>query len=335
MNNSSSTRYVGIGIALVSASMLMTEIILTRLFSVMIGFHFAFLAISVALFGIGAAALFLHLVQDRLPEERTDALLTYGSVALGAMIVISDLALILVAPGWEGGRIPVAHQVASTTYFLVSFLASSVPFFVGGFVVSLAITRYATRIHSLYFFDLIGAGAGCLLVIPALNLLGAPLALAAVATLASAGGLAFSRGNDARRRPTLGWIAPAAIAFFVLLTAINPATGLFAVRRAKGRDFEKVPVEFNRWNSFSMVTVIGNTPNSRRFPGWGLSRRYQGPFPEQKDLLIDMGAMTTLTEFDGDLTKMDHLMADLSSFAYHVRPEQTKEVCVLGAGGGA
>ncbi|MCP4676707.1 MAG: hypothetical protein GY854_14585 [Deltaproteobacteria bacterium] len=334
MNNSNSARHVGIGIALVSASMLMTEIILTRLFSVMIGFHFAFLAISVALFGIGAAALFLHLIQDRLPKERTDALLAYGSVALGAMIVVSDLALILAAPGGEGVHSTFAYKAVSTSYLLISFLAASAPFFAGGFVVSLAITRYTTRIHSLYFFDLVGAGAGCLLVIPALNLLGAPLALVAVAALASAGGLAFSRGNNARRSPIISWIVLAAMSVFILLAAINPASGLFAIRRAKGRDLEKAPVEFNRWNSFSMVTVIGDGPNRKRFRGWGLSRRYLGPFPEQKDLLIDMGAMTTLTRFDGDLTKLDHLMADLSAFAYHVRPEQTKEVCVLGAGGG-
>jgi len=41
-----------IGIALVSGSLLMTELALTRIFSVTMYYHFAFMAISIALFGL-------------------------------------------------------------------------------------------------------------------------------------------------------------------------------------------------------------------------------------------------------------------------------------------
>ncbi|MDD5306475.1 MAG: hypothetical protein PHU25_04060 [Deltaproteobacteria bacterium] len=332
--HNSSSRHVGIGISLVSASMLMTEIVLTRLFSVMIGFHFAFLAISVALFGIGTAALVLHLVQHRLPEERTCALLARGSVVLGAVIVLADAALVLVTPGWEGGATGVVNQITSIGYLLFTFCAASSPFLAGGFVVTLAVTRYAPRIHTLYFFDLLGAGLGCLLVIPALSLLGAPLALVLVAAVAAAAGIAFSRAGASVPGRALAWAPATAMAAFVALAALNPLTGLFEVRRAKGRDLERIPVEFNKWNSFSMVTVIGEAPGTKRFPGWGMSPLYAGEFPDQKRLFIDMGAMTPLTRFDGNLKSVGHLLWDLSAFAYRVRPGETKEVCVLGAGGG-
>jgi phosphoserine/homoserine phosphotransferase len=47
--------------------------------------------------------------------------------------------------------------------------------------VSIAITRLSARVNAVYAADLIGAGAACLLLMPALNLLGAPGAIVAAA----------------------------------------------------------------------------------------------------------------------------------------------------------
>ncbi len=44
-----------IGVALISAALLMTELSLTRIFSVTMYYHFAFMAISIALFGLSAS----------------------------------------------------------------------------------------------------------------------------------------------------------------------------------------------------------------------------------------------------------------------------------------
>jgi hypothetical protein len=48
------------GVALVSATLLMTELALTRIFSVVMYYHFAFLAISIALFGLSASGVFAY-----------------------------------------------------------------------------------------------------------------------------------------------------------------------------------------------------------------------------------------------------------------------------------
>jgi len=47
-----------LGIALVSFSSLLLELALTRLFSVVLFYHFAFLAISVARLGLGAGGVY-------------------------------------------------------------------------------------------------------------------------------------------------------------------------------------------------------------------------------------------------------------------------------------
>src|SRR4029079_1671553 len=59
----------------------------------------------------------------------------------------------------------------------------SVPFFLGGLCLSLAMTHLSGNINRLYSFDLAGAACGCLLVIPLLNVLGGPQAMLAIAVL--------------------------------------------------------------------------------------------------------------------------------------------------------
>src|SRR5438105_13132681 len=67
-------------VALVSATLLMTELALTRIFSVVMYYHFAFLAISIALFGLSASGVFAFTFRKPLGRIGTDALLASESV---------------------------------------------------------------------------------------------------------------------------------------------------------------------------------------------------------------------------------------------------------------
>ncbi len=58
------------GIAAVSAALLMTELSLTRIFSVTMYYHFAFLAISIALFGLSASGVFVFLMRRQARRRR-------------------------------------------------------------------------------------------------------------------------------------------------------------------------------------------------------------------------------------------------------------------------
>src|SRR5438874_13649334 len=69
-----------LAVALVSATLLMTELALTRIFSVVMYYHFAFLAISIALFGISASGVFAFVARERLNRHATDALLAWAAL---------------------------------------------------------------------------------------------------------------------------------------------------------------------------------------------------------------------------------------------------------------
>jgi len=53
------------GVALTTAATLILELALTRLFSVIFYYHFAFLAISIALFGLGAGGVVSYFFPQR------------------------------------------------------------------------------------------------------------------------------------------------------------------------------------------------------------------------------------------------------------------------------
>ena len=78
------------GIAAVSAALLMTELALTRIFSVTMYYHFAFLAISIALFGLSASGVFVFVSRRALADLGTRELLTVGGLLHGKTLGITS-----------------------------------------------------------------------------------------------------------------------------------------------------------------------------------------------------------------------------------------------------
>ncbi len=311
-----------LGIALTTAALMMTELLLTRIFSVTIWYHFALLAISVALFGSGIAAAWVYVRRQRLERANLGAWLSGCAIALAISIAVVDVVMVRLAPDWFSGMFGL-FTVMTLRLGLV-FVLAAVPFFLGGVVLALSLVRHPLYVHHIYAWDLFGAGVGCLLVIPALAVFGGPLALWSAAGLACLAAMLFA---GPLRRRLAGALATAAI--LVVVASIGQTQGLFALRAAKGIDLEKFPPEFARWNAFSLVSVLPD----HGFVGWGTSPKFRGDVPEQKTLVIDMNATTTLTRFTGDFAEVPHLRFDLTGFVYRLRPV-SDHVAVIGAGGG-
>src|SRR6478672_5190008 len=91
-----------IAVALVSATLLMIELALTRIFSVVMYYHFAFLAISIALFGLSASGVFAYVARRHLRGLATRINVVYAADLLGAAfgcIILIPLLDRLGAPG--------------------------------------------------------------------------------------------------------------------------------------------------------------------------------------------------------------------------------------------
>jgi spermidine synthase len=322
----SRTGALGLGVGLLSVAVMAAEIVLTRLFSVVLWYHFAFFAISVALLGLGAGAAFVHARRARLLASTSPDVLCTGSLLTGVFILVLEIALLRASPDWLA---PVALFASVTLKLVCLFALAALPFAAAGFVLSVVFMRYGAALHRLYAWDLGGAGLACVLVLPLLNRLGGPGALAVCAVLAASASVAFAAAEPLARGKR--------IAKNVLLTAgvlalsVGSATsGLLDVRFAKGLDLGHQPPETERWNSFSLVNVFAHWP----FRGWGLSPTYRGPVAKQKGLVIDLNAFTPLNAFDGDFAAVAYTQHDLSALAFHLRGAPARQVCIIGAGGG-
>src|SRR2546426_11675580 len=90
-------RRIFLGISLITLSVLMLELSLTRLFSATMYYHFAFMAISLALFGSGASGVFIYIVQRGLKPEHTGQWLSLAAMSF-ALSNVASLYVILSNP---------------------------------------------------------------------------------------------------------------------------------------------------------------------------------------------------------------------------------------------
>src|SRR5437588_8177032 len=170
-----------LGIGLSSFAALLLELALTRLFSVVLFYHFAFLAISIALLGLGAGGVFAYLWRERLGGIDTRKLATRLCLA-NSFVVVLVLEVVL--------HVPVALEVSGKNFLRLTalYLAAAVPFFLTGLLFSVVFARESHRIPRLYGADLCGGALACLAVVVLLNWLGGPnTILFAAAAMAAAG----------------------------------------------------------------------------------------------------------------------------------------------------
>src|ERR671913_629048 len=92
-------RTILVGIAAVSAALLMTELALTRIFSVTMYYHFAFLAISIALFGLSASGVYVFVARRTLNGRSTESLLALHALLFAATTALSLAVLVRIRVG--------------------------------------------------------------------------------------------------------------------------------------------------------------------------------------------------------------------------------------------
>lgn len=237
-----SLRAVMLAVALVSLSSLLLELALTRLFSVVLFYHFAFFAISVALLGLGSGGVFAHIRQEWL--ERFE-LRTLGArlCLLNSIFILAAVEVVL--------HTPVSLEVTGRNFgkLTIIYLAAAVPFFLTGLLFSVLFARSSGQIPQLYGADLAGGATACLAVVPLLNFIGAPNALLLASACMAVAAALWADQIKMRR------LAYALAVVFVLLIAANYSGRIIDVIYAKGVYRDPKWVEYSRWNAISRIEV--------------------------------------------------------------------------------
>ena len=322
------TRPPLVAIALVSAAALAYEILLMRLFSIVLWHHFAYMIISLALLGYGASGVLLALarrpVQERFAPVFALAAAGFGATAIGCFVVAQRVPFNPLEVLWD------PRQPA---WLLAVYLLLALPFLCAGSCIGMALSRFRGMAPRIYATDILGAGAGSLAVVgllfvlppqDALKLIGATgFAAAALAGLGS--------GHAARRSTTAVLLVAAGLAFALpsawLAPAMSPYKELSQTLRIPG-----ARVVEERFGPLGLVSVV-ESPQTPLRHAPGLSLHATAELPPQLGVFVDGDGMSALTRFDGRRERLAHLGETTSALPYHLlrRPR----VLVLGAGAGA
>lgn len=315
-----------LGIFFVALSTLMYEILLTRIFSVTMGYHFAFMAISIAMFGMTVGAIIVYLYPKKFPQEKIKYHLAKNAFLFSITIVISFLIHLFV-PFMHGTSI-IGFSVTAMTYIVIA-----VPFVFSGICISLLLTRFSTSVNKLYAADLIGASLGCILVVVIINISGGPTSIFITAFITSLATLFFISGSENKKISTTATIYTIFIGLFCIIHTVlvlnnNPLLRIYWERG----DYAEKPL-YEKWNSFSRVSIDGDSTKNDVPFGWGLSNTYdRNRKVRQLMLNIDAHSTTVLSKFDGNLDELFHLRYDVSNIVQYLRHDA--DVMIIGSGGG-
>jgi hypothetical protein len=246
---------VGLGVGLVAGSVLALQVLLTRLFSAALFYHFSFLSISLALLGAGAGAIAVYVRPQWFDRRPLEEQLARWSIAFSALLLVVPIALARIHFGN-------ADRVTGSFVALLALTSvlTTILFGLGGTVIALAVRGYAARISRLYAFDLAGAALGALAVVPLMWAIDVPTLVVALSPVAALAALLFVGGF----RAPVASPAMTALALGVVAVIVAAATSLYQPKPYNiTTDVDPV---FDRWTPLSRVVAYGARPGERFAP---------------------------------------------------------------------
>ncbi len=297
-----------LGIFLISASGLMLEVTLTRIFSATIWYHYAFIAISVALFGWGLGGFSLHILKEKRVLKST-----HGSLAISSLLFSLSIPIFL----WIIIQLP-----ATPNYLSLYFITSVVPFFLAGITLAQAFDIFREITGKLYFADLIGASFGALGITLILGILGGESTALFVATLPALATLFFSTHRPDFWKTKTFSLGLASILAVALLIVCNSEFHILTIKNAPAKGLyqhmhsdPKLHIVFTKWNSYSRIDgVEGVEP------------------PHIARIYIDSDAWTNVVKWDGRIESMEEATKWFRYIPF--RLEKKPKALIIGPGGG-
>ncbi len=302
-----------ISVFLITLSGLILEVGLTRIYSASIWYHFAFVAISVALLGWGLGGFTVHLMKRKMR-------MSMNAAALVTLLYAGAIPLclwLLVRFPFEMDRLP------------LYFLAPLLPFFLAGMALSIVFDIHRAVAGSLYFYDLIGAALGAVLVTLLLHVFGGEAALLVSALAPGIAALLLASSPspaDTKQKPVVPARAVQAIAVVavVLVIAATVATvqfGAFRVKpgttKAMRNQMDAAPgahIVQTGWNAYSRIDCVQGLPGS-------FARLY-----------IDSDAWTGIREWDGKIESVKDMRDSYRALPFRLTPNA--DTLIIGPGGG-
>jgi len=313
----------GIALALLSASVIIFQLSLMQVLAIVQWHHFAYMVISVAMLGFGAAGTMIALFRNFLVRNR-ETLLPLFAVAAGLSV---ELAVRLNNLQMLAFDLNLLFIDRSQFWLLaVNLLLYFLPCFLAALVIGVFFTTWVSDIGKLYFANLAGSGLGGILSLILLNVMFPSDALSSSAILAALSGLLMVR----KSRPVLITVMALMITSGLLMAwlwpiKLNPSQYKSISKTLNLPHSEIIYQEPGIYGLNQVVT----SPQLRYAPG--LSLVYDGEIPVKPAVFVN-------GDFAGPLPdnwKSEDHPGNYSTFALPFRLIQPDTVLILNGGTGS
>ncbi|NKB61715.1 MAG: hypothetical protein GKR95_06110 [Gammaproteobacteria bacterium] len=314
------------GIFSIALASLLLELVLIRIFDVLWYPNMAYMIITLAVFSFGLAGVYLSI--------RPVSLGSRTWLWLSSATLIMAILTLLILPAID--RLPFDYMDLSQegakgalrNFFLI-YLVICAPFFLAGFSLSLIFSHYAKQIRRLYFWDLIGAAVGSVLLIPLLPKLGTVGILYIVGGFCLVSSACFSQ-NKIWTRTTL------VLALITFVAPFNWSSIKTFDPHMDKRSFRTLQSisEGTWWDPISKVDIIDYEELGKI-----VGRDYTF-----KWIAYDGGTQTSyFYRFDGDYEKLRaslpedaklHFWDRYLAISHYLKADSDAQVLVIGSAGG-
>lgn len=317
-----------VAVFLLALTSLATEVLLTRVFDVLLWHNLSFVIISCAVFGLALGGL-----RDVVaPPAASTTLAGAGLHRLALAFACSVWAIPLLL-----NAIPFSTDEASYRpleqmgWFLTLYLVLLAPFFFMGWCLCRIFTIAARQVPRLYGVDLAGAALGTLLMFPLLQPLGPSRLLWCASLVAIAAALALAPSGRSRRAIILAGVA--LIVAPDLLGDRYLTLALHDDKRQTKTEVEDGRLEVSTWDPISQIAVLDQPPQTAAAADRG-----------RKHIAYDGGSQTsTFYPFDGDFAALRADLPQQVTFhfwrravlaAHYLKRDTAHEALIIGSAGG-
>ena len=233
----------------VTFSTLLVEILYTRVFSVIYYGSFAFLMISLALFGSGLSGVFMSL-SKMTAKKNAIKYLEYMILAYAVLLPVIYKITLIAKIDFLNLFSPITNLVP----LLINFLVLIVPFFLAGVSLVLIFTLYSGEIGKLYFFDLVGAALGALAIIPLITLLGPSKIILLISLIFIVLWVSISHLGPLRKFALFTLLGVTFVLLFTFSSQCFPVVPKM-IKRSYIIDYHKNRIEYSKWSPINKIDV--------------------------------------------------------------------------------
>ncbi len=315
-------RKISLGVFFIAMTTLLFELNLVKIYDTLWSSNLSYLVISLAMFALGLAGVYTTLFPINVTREKSHSLtwlaVLFAITILGTFVVLDTFR-------FNFGLLKGAPYLAIRNV-LLSIAYITLPFFLSGLVLSNLFSSYSKDIQKLYFYDLVGASIGCVLIIPLIPYI-APeglLVVAAGLALVSAAFFAYSK---------VAWVLGVlGIALCVFPFTQDDYLSLDLHADKRGILQHQEGLELTHWDPIARIDVIDTI------------RKPDEPYG-YKWIAYDSGTQTSyFYKFNGDFQQIrddvesgksqEHFWGNFVLASHYLKQDTDQDVLVIGSAGG-